>query len=181
MTSLGNYASASVLKCNNMICNDLTALNVNPKNTLTQVYGKFDLSQNTPVNGTFLTIGNWQPTNILKGVSVQSGALGNEKFYVTEVGLYEVTTNLQVDNGVSDILSVESKVVLYPSTTIVGGSVSEKGGGADWRKFTQNNVVYFEITDPTTQYFEIEGKVAFSVSVPIYKTTYTQVFIKKIV
>ena len=47
-------------------------------------------------------IADIQSTNILKGVSVQSGALGNEKFYVTEVGLYEVTTNLQVKGTRSD-------------------------------------------------------------------------------
>lgn len=182
MTSLGNYASASVLDCKTLLCDNITAVTLNPINTLTQVYGKFDLSQNTNCIGTFTTIGNWQPTSILKNVAVLPDAVGgNSKFVVTEVGLYEITTSLEIDNGSNDILSVESRVVLYPSTAVAGGSVSTLGGGADWRKFTQTNVVQFEITDPNTQYLEIEGKVGFSVSIPTYQTTYTHVFIRKIV
>ena len=174
MTSLGNYASASVLSCNDLIVKNLT-------NTLTSVYGIFDLSQNTTCIGTLTTIGNWQPTSILKNVAVLPGDQGNEKFYVTQAGLYEVEINLEIDNGVNDILSVESRVVLYPSTAVAGGAVTTKGGGADWRKFTQNNTIQFEITDPTTQYFEIQGRVAFSATSPTYQTTYTKVFVKKIV
>tara|TARA_R110000772_G_scaffold25305_1_gene66126 strand:+ start:5292 stop:5843 length:552 start_codon:yes stop_codon:yes gene_type:complete len=183
MTSLGNYASASVLSCNSLLCNNITAVTLNPKNTLTQVYGKFDLSQNTSVNGTLTTIGNWQPTSILKNVAVlpDDGAQGNAKFVVTQVGLYEVTTNLEIDNGANEILSVESRVVLYPSTSVAGGAVTTFGGATTWRKNTQINIVQFEITDPTTQYFEIEGKCAFTGTIPTYQTTYTHVFIRKIV
>jgi hypothetical protein len=174
MTSLGNYASASVLSCNDLIVRNLT-------NTITPIYGVFDLSQNTTCIGTLTTIGNWKPTSIIKNVAVLAGVQGNEKFYVTQAGLYEVQINLEVDNGANDILSVESRVVLYPSTAIAGGAVTTIGGAADWRKNTQYNAIQFEITDPTTQYFEIQGKVAFSVTIPTYQTTYTKVFVRKLI
>ena len=174
MTSLGNYASASVLSCNDLIVGNLT-------NTITPVYGLFDLSQAVVAQGTLTTIGNWQPTSIIKNVSVLAGVQGNERFFVTQAGLYEVQINLEVDNGVSDILSVESRVVLYPSTAVAGGGVTTFGAGADWRKFAQNNAIQFEITDPTTQYFEIEGRCAFTGTSPDYEPTYTKVFVKKLI
>jgi len=183
MTSLGNYASASVLKCNNMICDTLTAVNLNPINTLTQVYGKFDLSQNTNATGNLSTIGNWQPTSILKNVSVlpYAGSTGNARFFVTQVGLYEITTCLQVDGGAGDILTIESRVVLYPSGIVAGGSLFTYGQAGDTRMVTQSNVVQLEITDPTTQYVEVEGRANTGVGTHNYDTTYTHVFIRKIV
>ena len=174
MTSLGNYASASVLSCNDLIVGNLT-------NTITPVYGLFDLSQAVVAQGTLTTIGNWQPTSIIKNVSVLAGVQGNERFFVTQAGLYEVQINLEVDNGVSDILSVESRVVLYPSTDVAGGAVATKGNAADWRKFTQYNAIQFEITDPITQYFEIEGRCAFSGSSPDFEILYTKVFVRKLI
>jgi len=173
MSSLGNYASASVLECNDLIVRNLT-------NTLTSVYGQFDLSQNVLAQSSLTTIGNWKPTSILKNVAVLAGVQGNEKFYVTQAGLYEVGVNLAIDNASSDITRCDCNVVLYPSTTIVGGSVTQKGGGADWIKETLNVMVQFEITDPTTQYFEIEGRVSGS-GTPNYTTNFTQVFVKKLI
>jgi hypothetical protein len=173
MTSLGNYASASVLSCNDLIVKNLT-------NTLTPVYGQFDLSQNVLAGSSLTTIGNWKPTSILKNVAVLAGTQGNEKFYVTQAGLYEVGVNLAIDNASDDITRCDCNIVLYPSTTIVGGTVTQKGGGADWIKETLNIMVQFEITDPTTQYFEIEGRVSGS-GTPSYTTNFTQVFIKKLI
>jgi hypothetical protein len=174
MTSLGNYASASVLSCNDLIVRNLT-------NTITPVYGVFDLSQAVVAIGTLTTIGNWKPTSIIKGVSVQAGVQGNEKFYVTQAGLYEVQINLEVDNGVNDILIVESRVVLFPSTDVAGGSISSFSATADWRKFTQYNAIQFEITDPITQYFEIQGRCGFGGSSPDYEIPYTKVFVRKLI
>tara|TARA_R110000868_G_scaffold59947_2_gene183872 strand:+ start:361 stop:885 length:525 start_codon:yes stop_codon:yes gene_type:complete len=173
MTSLGNYASASVLKCNNLICDTLTA------NNLKSIYGQFDLSENVLAQNSLTTIGNWKPTSILKNVAVLAGANGNEKFYVTEVGLYKVGVNLAIDNGSDNITRCDCTVVFYPGAIAIGGSVTQKGGGANWIKETLNLTAQFEITDPTTQYIEIEGRVS-GTGTPSYTTNFTQVFIKKI-
>ena len=176
MTSLGNFASASVLKCNNMICNTITA------NNLKSIYGQFDLSENTIAIGTdFTTIGNWQPTTLVKGVSVQAGAQGNEKFYVSEAGVYEIHINLWIDgNLTNDITRVESRLLLYPYASVFAGSLMQVSLATDMYNFTQNNTAHIEITNPLNEYFEIEAKVNFSPNAPNFKTAYTRVFIKKI-
>ena len=174
MTSLGNFASASVLKCNNMICNTLTA------NNLKSIYGQFELSQSTIVAGTFTTIGNWIPTTLVKGVSVQAGAVGNEKFYVSEAGVYEIHINLWAAQGATDITRMESRLLLYPYASVFAGSVMKVSLTADMTDFTQNNTAHIEITDPLNEYFEIEAKAAFSPNSPYFQTAYTRIFIKKI-
>ena len=174
MTSLGNYASASVLKCNNMICDTLTA------NNLKSIYGQFQLSQITEAKGTFTTIGNWIPTTLIKGVSVQAGTLGNEKFYVSEAGVYEIHINLWAAQGATDITRMESRLKLYPSASVFAGSLTKVGTAADITEFTQNNTAHIEITDPLNEYFEIEAKVTFTSNTPYFQLAYTRVFIKKI-
>jgi len=174
MTSLGNFASASVLKCNNMICDTLTA------NNLKSIYGQFQLSQITEAKGTFTTIGNWIPTTLIKGVSVQAGTLGNEKFYVSEAGVYEIHINLWAAQGATDITRMESRLKLYPYASVFAGSVMKVSLAADMTDFTQNNTAHIEITDPLNEYFEIEAKAAFSPNAPYFQTSYSRIFIKKI-
>jgi hypothetical protein len=174
MTSLGNYASASVLKCNNMICNTLTA------NNLKSIYGQFELSQITIAVATYTTIGNWTPTTLVKGVSVQAGTTGNEKFYVSEAGVYEIDMNLRVGQGATDMTRVDTRLLLYPSASIFAGSVMKVSTATDMSDFTSNNTAHIEITDPLNEYFEIEAKVDFTSSTPYFQTDYTRVFIKKI-
>ncbi len=174
MTSLGNYASASVLKCNNMLCDTLTA------NNLKSIYGQFQLSQITVARGTFTTIGNWIPTTLVKGVSVQAGTLGNEKFYVSEAGVYEIHINLWMAQGATDILRAESRLLLYPGASVFGGSLIKISQATDMTDFTQNNTAHVEITDPLNQYFEIQAKVNFTPNSPYFQLAYTRVFIKKI-
>lgn len=172
MTSLGNYASASVLECNNMICNTLTA------NNLKSIYGQFELSQITIAEGTFKTIINWIPTTLVKGVSVQG--VSNEKFYVSEAGVYEIQYNLHVAQGTTDITRAESRLLLYPYASVFAGSAIKVSTTTDMTNFTQNNTAHIEITNPLTEYFEIEAKVAFTPSSPYFQLDYTRVFIKKI-
>lgn len=174
MTSLGNYASASVLKCNNMICDTLTA------NNLKSIYGQFELNQLTEAKGQFTTIGNWISNTLVKGVSVQAGTLGNEKFYVSEAGVYEIHMNLSLGQASTDITRVESRILLYPNPSVFGGSLTKVGAATDMTDFTQNNTAHIEITDPLNQYFEIEAYIAFTSNTPYFQTTYTRVFIKKI-
>lgn len=169
MTSLGNYASASVLECNTLIANNLKS-----------IYGQFDLSQNSVSAGTFTTIGNWQPTTLVKGVSVQAGAIGNEKFYVSDAGVYEIQMNLWLNHGSSDITKVESRLLLYPYTSVFAGSVMEVSTATDMLNFTQNNTAHIEITDPLNEYFEIEAKVTSTPSAAFFQEAYTRVFIKRI-
>jgi len=170
MTSLGNYASASVLECNNMICNTLTA------NNLKSIYGQFELSQITIAEGTFTTIGNWIPNTLVKGVSVQAG----EKFYVSEAGVYEIHMNLHLARGTTDITRVDTRLLLYPYGSVFGGSVIKVSTAADMTDFTQNNTAHIEITDPLNEYFEIEAKVAFTPDSPYFQIDFTRVFIKRI-
>ena len=169
MTSLGNYASASVLECNTLIANNLKS-----------IYGQFELSQITIAEGTFKTIGNWIPTTLVKGVSVQPGTIGNEKFYVSEAGVYEIQYNLHVAQGSTDITRAESRLLLYPYASVFGGSVIKVSTTTDMTNFTQNNTAHIEITNPLTEYFEIEAKVAFTPNSPYFQLDYTRVFIKKI-
>jgi hypothetical protein len=174
MTSLGNFASASVLSCNTLRCNTLTA------NNLKSIYGQFELSQITIAEGTFKTIGNWIPTTLVKGVSVQAGTTGNEKFYVSEAGVYEIHMNLHLGQGSTDITRVDTRLLLYPYASVFAGSVIKVSTAADMTNFTQNNTAHIEITDPLNEYFEIEAKVAFTPNSPYFQIDFTRVFIKRI-
>jgi len=174
MTSLGNYASASVLNCNTMICNTLEA------NNLKSIYGQFELSTITIAETAFTTIGNWQPTTLVKGVSVQPGTTGNEKFYVSEAGVYEIHMNLHLAQGTTDITRLDTRLLLYPNALVFAGSVMKLSVTADMTNFTQNNTAHIEITDPLNEYFEIEAKAAFTPNAPYFQTDYTRVFINKI-
>jgi hypothetical protein len=170
MTSLGNFASASVLKCNNMICNTLTADN------LKSIYGQFELSEGTIAETTFTTIGNWIPNTLVKGVSVQEG----KKFYVSEAGVYEIHVNLHLAQGATDITRLDTRLLLYPYASVFGGSIIKVGTAADMTNLTQNNTSHIEITDPLNEYFEIEAKAAFSPNSPYFQIDFTRVFIKRI-
>ena len=169
MTSLGNYASASVLECNTLIANNLKS-----------IYGQFDLSQNTIAEWTFKTLGNWQPTTLVKGVSVQAGTTGNEKFYVSEAGVYEIDMNLHLAQGTTDITRVDTRLLLYPYASVFAGSVIKVSTATDMTNFTANNTAHIEITDPLNEYFEIQAKAAFTPNSPYFQIDFTRVFIKRI-
>ena len=176
MTSLGNYASASVLECNTLI-----AKNYTPENTLTSVYGIFDLSENVPTGGGTLEILNniqERSPSLVKGITLVNG----DSFIVSQAGIYKVEVLLEGRAGSGNIIQTRSRVVL-------GAGLVVQRGGHDFQSSPTNISVrslyytaVFEITDPATQNIQIQvqGAVTGGGSMN-WIATESQIFISKLV
>jgi len=176
MTSLGNYATASVLDCNTLI-----AKNYTPQNTLTSVYGIFDLSQNVPTGtGQLLILNNIQERSpsLVKGITLENG----NSFIVSQAGIYKVEVLLEGRAGSGSIIQTRSRVVL-------GAGLVAQRGGHDFQSSPTNisvrSIFYtavFEITDPATQNIQIQQQGAVTAGGSMnWIATESQIYISKLV
>jgi hypothetical protein len=174
MTSLGNYASASVLSCNDLIVRNFT-------NMLTPVYGIFDLSQNVVTGtGSLLILDKIKErsSSLVRGITLVNG----NSFIVSQSGIYKVEVLLEGRANSGNIIQTRSRVVL-------GAGLVVQRGGHDFQSSPTNisvrSIYYtaiFEITDPATQNIQIQqqGAVTGGGSMS-WVATESQIFISKLV
>ena len=116
MTSLGNFASASVLSCNTLRC----------KNTITSAYGLFKLESDRPTATIMGDISGWiafPSGSENKNISIDA----NKKiFSVAEAGLYKVDVNIQAAGDIIPFLNVYCE---FKSLTMGGAIIDERGNG----------------------------------------------------
>jgi len=177
MTSLGNYASASVLSCNTLV-----AKNYTPQNILTPVYGIFDLSQDVPTgDAELLILDNIQERSpsLVKGITLVNG----NSFIVSQPGIYKVEVLLEGRANGGSILQTRSRVVL-------GAGLVAQRGGYDFQNsgsaaIAVKSIFYtavFEITDPATQNIQIQEQGGISSGGTMnWKATESQIYISKLV
>jgi hypothetical protein len=168
MTSLGNYASASVLKCNTLICN----------NTITSAYGLFKLESDRP---TAAVIGN---NDISGWIAFPSGSENknisidaNKKiFSVAQAGLYKVDVNIQVGGDKIPFLNVYCE---FKSLTMGGAIIDDQAGGSVIKNYSASFSTLLKIENPATDTFKIRGYVSNGVA-PTWKSLYSIISIVKL-
>ena len=168
MTSLGNYASASVLKCNTLIC----------KNTITSAYGLFKLESDRPTATTIGDISGWiafPSGSENKNISIDA----NKKiFSVAEAGLYKVDVNIQAAGDIIPYLNVYCE---FKSLTMGGAIIDERGNGII-REYSASFSTLLKIENPATDTFKIRGYVtsATGTSVTTWESLYSIISIVKL-
>jgi len=117
MSSLGEYASAGTIKCNNLIAESIDAPSLK-----SQIYGSWDLSQNQPADIISTAISGWKPVITPAGITLNGG----NTFNVSEVGIYNIQVVLQasntqsidsVDGSITDTLGVDYTGALHQTLT----------------------------------------------------------------
>jgi hypothetical protein len=168
MTSLGNYASVSVLECNTLIS----------KNTITSAYGLFKIESDRSTPTTIGDISGWiafPSGSENKNISIDA----NKKiFSVAEAGLYKVDVTIQAGGNIIPFLNVYCE---FKGITMGGSIIDERGNGII-KEYSPSFSTLLKIENPATDTFKIRGFVTSpsGTSVTTWKSEYSIISIVKL-